>query len=87
MSALKVQRDVNAIHHEYTCRRLVELVSQEVVDVRGVKKVLREAIAMMKVMTKLHVQFVQGGSLTSDDSSQWMQAIKDRHNVAKPKVG
>ena len=58
MSTLKVQREVNAIHHEVTCQRLVELVSQEVIDVRRIKGVLREANAMMKVVTKSHIQFV-----------------------------
>ena len=86
MSTLKVQRDVNQMNHEATCRTLVELVGQEVTNVKRFKGDLREAEAMMKAVTHSHVayiQSVQGDSVTSDKSSQWMQAIKDRQNTAK----
>ena len=83
MYTLKVQSDVNAIHHKVTCWRLVESASQEVVNVRRVKRDLREAGATMKAATKSHTQFVQDSSLNSDESSQWMQAIENRHDAAK----
>ena len=51
MSTLKLQRDVNAMPHGATCKRLVEVVSQGVVIVRRVKEVLRQADAMMKAVT------------------------------------
>ena len=40
---------------------------------------------MMKAVTQSHVahQFVRGGSLTSEESTQWIQAIENRHNAAK----
>ena len=37
MLVLKVERYFDAMHHEATCRRLVEVVSQDVVNVRSVK--------------------------------------------------
>ena len=54
MSTPKLQRALNVIHHEAACKRLVESVSQEVVNVRRVKEDLREADAMMKSMTQSH---------------------------------
>ena len=48
MSTLKVQRNVNAVHHEATCRMLVEAVSQEAVNAGRIKGVLREASVIMK---------------------------------------
>ena len=83
MYTLKIQRDVNDMYHEVTCSRQVELASQEVVNVRRVKRVLRDANVILKAVTKSQVQFVQDGSLTSEESSQWMKAIKDRDNTAK----
>ena len=57
------------MHHVATCRRLVDAVSQEVVNVRKVKGNLQEAIAMMKSVTQSHVahQSVHGRSLTSEE--------------------
>ena len=86
MSSPKLQRDVNAIHHKATCRRLVELVSQEVFNFGRVKEDLQEADPMMKAVTQshiAHIQSVQSDSLTSDDTTQWIQAIEDQHNATK----
>ena len=60
-------------------------MSQVTVNVRRVKGDLREVDAMMKAVTQSHValQFVRGGSLTSEESTQWIRTIEDRHNVAK----
>ena len=63
------------MHHKTICRKLVEAVSQEVVNFRRVKGDLREADAMMKAVTQshaVHIQSVRGGSLTSEESTQWM---------------
>ena len=80
---MKFQRDVNAMHHKVTCRRVVESVSQKDINVRKVRGVLREANAMMKVVTKSNTQFVQSDLMSSEGSSHWMQATNDRHNAAK----
>ena len=69
--------------------RLVKSVSQEVVNVRRVKEGLRGADAMMNAVTKshaAHIQSVRGCSQTSEESMQWIQAIKDWHNAAKYQV-
>ena len=63
-----------------------ESVSREVFNVRRVKRDLREADAMMKAVTQSHVahiQSVRGGSLSSEEISQWIRAIEDRHTAAK----
>ena len=73
------------MHQEATCKRLVEAVNQEVVNVRRVKGDMKESAAMMKVVTQSHVahiQSVQGGSLSPEESSQWIRAVEDRPNVA-----
>ena len=86
MLNLKAQRDVNAMQHKAICRRLVEAVRQETVNLRRVKGDLREADVMMKAVTQSHVahiQSVRGGSMSSVENSQWMRTIEDRHTAAK----
>ena len=71
MSTLKVQRYVNAMHHEATCRKLVEVVSSEAVNVRRIKGIMQEANVIMKVVTQSHVTYIQsvrGYSLSSEET-------------------
>ena len=70
MSTLKIQRDANATHHKNTHRRLVEVVSQEVVDVEGVKEDLRNAI--MKTMTKSHILM---DKLLPKEKEKWAKQV------------
>ena len=86
VSSLLLPTRVSTIHHEAACKRLVESVSQEVINVKRVKDDLREADAMMEAVTRSHVAYVQSGrsdSLTLEESMQWIQGTEDWHNAAK----
>ena len=60
------------MHHEVTCRRLVESVNHAFVNVRRVKRELREVDDMMKAQSHVVHQSIRGGLLTSEESMQWI---------------